>query len=158
METSKSYISKAKEFVYIAWAIIGFSMLLILTKVDFSDKGSILFAVGATILTVAVGALFISYGNRTRKIVLTAKGVEYYNPKLDFSVPYDKIILLKSFQDIKKTTSELVILTEDQSYTVASTFFKKEILVECFRDLCAKAKDYPEIVIEDDRLWLDTVD
>jgi hypothetical protein len=158
MQINKSYESKAKDFNWLGWAIIGFTLLLVVMKTDFFTKGSVLMAIGGLVLGCLVGIFFIFYGNRVRKIVLTAKGVEYYNPKLDFSVRYEDMILIKSFQDIKKTTSELVILTETQSYSVASTFYEKAKLVQCFRDLCEIAKDFPQITIEDDRLWLEEAD
>lgn len=158
MEFNKSYESKAKDFNWLGWAIIGFTVIVVVMKTDFFTKGSILVALGGLVIGGLVGAFFIFYGNKIRKIVLTAKGIEYYNPKLYFSVRYEDMILIKSFQDIKKSTSELVILTEDKSYSVASTFYDKTKLIQCFRDLCEIAKDYPQITIEDDRLWLKEVD
>ncbi|MEI6090097.1 MAG: hypothetical protein WCR42_06575 [bacterium] len=155
MGINKSYESKAKDFNWLGWAIIGFTALLVIMKTDFFTKGSILMALGGLVLGGLVGVFFILYGNRVRKIVLTDTGIKYFNPKLDFSVRYQDMILIKSFQDIKKTTSELVILTEDKSYSVASTFYDKTKLIQCFRDLCEIAKDYPQIKIEDDRLWLE---
>ncbi len=158
MKINKSYESKSKDFNWLGWSIIAFSILLVVMKTDFFTKGSILMAIGGLVFAGLVGAYFISYGNRIRKIVLNNKAIEYYNPKLNFSVPYEDIILVKSFQDIKKSTSELVILTEDKSYSVASTFYDKTKLIQCFRDLCEIVKDYPEIKIEDDRLWLEEMD
>jgi hypothetical protein len=155
MEINKTYESKAKDFNWLGWAIIGFTAILVATKTDFFTKGSILLSIAGLLLGCLGGTLFILYGNRTRKIVLTEKAVKYFNPKLAFSVPYADMILIKSFRDLKKTTSELVILTEDESYTVASTFYDKTKLILCFRDLCEIAKNYPQIKIEDDRLWLE---
>ena len=157
MDINKSYESQAKDFNWLGWAIIGFTLLLVVMKTDFFTKGSVLTAIGGLLLGALVGIFFILYGNRVRKIVLNTDGIEYYNPKLDFKVRYEEIILIKSFQDLKKTSSELVILTEDKSYSVASTFFDKTKLICCFQDLCEIAKNYPQIKIEDDRLWLEEI-
>jgi len=158
MGINKSYESKAKDFNWLGWAIIGFTALLVIMKTDFFTKGSILMAIGGLAIGSLVGIFFIYYGNRVRKIILTDNGIKYFNPKLAFSVHYKDMILIKSFQDIKKTTSELVILTEEQSFTVSSTSYEKAKLIQCFRDLCEIAKTYPQIKIEDDRLWLEEID
>lgn len=155
MNSSKTFESKAKDFNWLGWAIIGFSLMLVLINININSIKSIIASSIYTVLGIVLGFLFIKYGNIKRKIIISDEKVEYYNKKLSFTVKIEDIILIKSFQDVNKTTSELVILTENETYTVSSAFFEKSVLKQCFRELCNVASSFENIKIEDDRLWLE---
>lgn len=149
----KIFESKPKEFYYLAILIIGFGLVYMLTVIDFSAPNSSVLVLWGSILIIAIGVFFISYGKKRRKIIVYDNKIEYYNPKLNFQADYKDIVLIKSFQEIKKTRENLIVMTEDKTLSVSSTFFDEQLLIECFRELLNKSKDYENITIEDDRLW-----
>jgi hypothetical protein len=149
----KVYESKPKEFRHLAILIMGFGIVYIFNTVDFASSNYLPVLLWGLFLILGIGYFFYSYGKKTRKIVVSDEKLEYFNPKLHFSVDLKDIILIKSFQEMKKSTENLIIMTEEETLSISSNFFDRILLVQCFRDLQEHFKDDKKIAIEDDRDW-----
>lgn len=149
-----TYTSKPKEFKWLAGLLLISMLVWVVTIIDFQDlSANWEKASGLFVLAVALFYFFWSYGNKKRSIIITDNKVEYTNPKLHFSAKFEDIILVKSFQDVNKSTENLIVMTEDDTLSISSAFFDIEKLIDCYNKLITIAKNYDNITVEDDRAW-----
>jgi len=78
-------------------------------------------------------------------------GIEYLQSKPKFSSNWNDIVLLKSFQELGKSSKNLILMTETDTLSISSAFFKEEYLVEAFNII--KDLKRENICIEDDINW-----
>lgn len=150
----KEYVSKPKEFIYLATLILGFGVAYLLLKFDFSaNNKDFMSLIWGFALFLALFLTFWSYGKKKRIIRIDEIGIEYYNPKLNFTANFSDIILVKSYQEMEKSTENLIVMTEDNTLSISTAFYEKAKLVDVFNSMIAIAPKYPNIKIEDDRLW-----
>ncbi len=156
MSENKIYSSKPKEFKLLALFMLISAVAWAATMMDFSNLGdNYMQPAGLTVIGLALFFLFWGYGNKNRRIVLSNDKIEYMNPKTTFSAKYSAITVVKSFRDMNKNTDNLVILTEEDTLSVSAAFFDRKLLIKCFQELNEIAKKNENIIVEDDRLWLE---
>lgn len=151
------FMSKPKEFKWMAFVVLIASfgwIASMMMKTDIRENPLQPLALG--VFALAIFYFFWNYGNKKRSIEIYDDKIEYKNPKLAFSANFKDVLVIKTFQDVNRSTENLVILTEDDTLSVSTAFFDSDKLHECFFLLLEKARNFENIKIEDDRLWAET--
>ncbi len=102
-------------------------------------------------LGLIVGIFFLYFSTKQRMLRLYDDGIEYLQSKPKFSSNWNDIVLLKSFQELGKSSKNLILMTETDTLSISSAFFKEEYLVEAFNII--KDLKRENICIEDDINW-----
>lgn len=146
----KDYSVKLTSLSVIGYAIIFMSLIYFLNfmKVK-SGFNEVLLAL---ILGIVIGGFFLFFGNKKRTLTIYEKGVEFSESTVKFSSSFEDLALIKSFEEMGKTSSNLILMKENEEIlSISSSFFKKEYLIEAF-NLISKVKS-DTTSIEDDLNW-----
>lgn len=145
------YSVKLTSFQLLGGGIIFMSIIYFLN--DYGTNYEVLSRIiSLLIIGLAVGGFFIFFGNKKRSLIIYENGVEYKEGKVKFEANWNDIILLKSFQEMGKSASNLIIMKEDEDHlSLSSAFFKIEYLIAAFKDI--QSLNLDNITIEDDLNW-----
>jgi len=146
-----TYTVKLSAFQAIGGGIILMSIIYFFN--DFQISPEILKQLSSVlIIGLAVGGFFLYFGNKKRTLIIYEDGIEYKESKVKFSANWSDVMLLKSFQEMGKSSSNLIIMKEDEeTLTISSAFFKIEYLISAFN--AVKSLNKENITIEDDLNW-----
>lgn len=145
------YSVKLTSFQLLGGGIIFMSIIYFLN--DFGTTNEVLSRiVSLLIIDIIVGGFFLYFGNKKRALIIYENGVVYKEGKVKFEANWDDIILLKSFQEMGKSASNLIIMKENEDHlSISSAFFKIEYLIAAFKDV--QSLNIENITVEDDLNW-----
>lgn len=145
----KQYCVKLTSFKMIGWLIIIMGTLYFVN--NFSPNGDISNAISYFILIIIIGLFFLYFGSKKRCLQIFEDRIIYKEATEKFNEKIEDIILLKSFQELNKNTTNLIIMTENNTLNISSAFFKEEYLKDAF--IIIKNMNLENIKIEDDLDW-----
>lgn len=152
-EVKKEYKTKLKTFQYLGILILIATAAYVLSFIDLDDpiSKSKVFSYGA--LSAFVGAFFLYFGFKERKLLIFNDKVEYHTSKLVFESTLDDLAMVKSFQEQGKNSENLILMkNNDEILSISTAFFPKEYLISAFNELLKTDPKY-EITFEDDLNW-----
>jgi hypothetical protein len=154
----KIFAARLNSFKFIAYFILAFGFMLVINSLaggfDKLSENSTTFVSG--ILTILAGLFFLRYSKKERKFIINAQGIEYHTSKPDYTVSWEELVLLKSYQEESKSTENLILMDKNENVlSVSTAFFEESKLKSAFRYIAGNIKDFENIKIEDDRSWLE---
>ncbi|HRP02658.1 MAG TPA: hypothetical protein PLE30_08430 [Candidatus Kapabacteria bacterium] len=148
----KSYTVKMKAFQALGAGII-FMALIYSFGAYAPNKEALSNIILLSFISLAFGVYLLIIGNKRRTLTIFERGVEYKESTVNFSAQWEDIILLKSFQELGKKTTNLIIIKENEELlTISSAFFDSEHLINAFNYI--NNLKLPNITVEDDLKWL----
>ncbi len=151
------FVTKPVYFSYVGFLVLTFSLTFMFNEINnLTDlkNNSFLYV----LLSLLVSFLFFFLGNRKRIISINEEGFTYTSSNMPFIAKWEEIMLIKSFQELGKTSENLVIIkNNDELQTISSSFYNIDILQKAFRELCKESAKYPNITIEDDLNWNENI-
>ncbi len=149
-EIVKEFCVKLTSFKLIGWLILLMGTLYLIT--NYSPSTDLYSSITFFIIISVIGLFFLYFGNKKRCLLILKDKIIYKEAQEKFNETFDKIILIKSFQELNKSTTNLIIMTEDNTLSISSAFFKEDLLIDAFKTL--KSMNLLDIKFEDDLNWL----
>lgn len=149
----KEFKVKLQSFTMIGWIIIVMGIAYFLGSSGDFSKDYLQETLPGLIISLLFGVFFLFFGNKSRKILIFEDRIEYIETKPKFTILWNDLILLKSFQEMGKASSNLILMTENESQSISSAFFKKDYLAESFNIIKELNKENVNLTIEDDLEW-----
>lgn len=155
----KVFSVRLKTFKYLAYLIVIAGFAYVIDAVSRNTPESLSGAFTYGLIVLIVGGFFFYFGRKERSFKFYEDRVEYWTSNNSFIAKWEDIALIKSFQEMGKTSEDLIIMKEnEETLSVSTAFFDKFVLNDVFKELVEVSKVNEHITIEDDRLWLENKD